>query len=84
MARAFEVRVDIPFTPKSPHLVRVFPHGWDEYGLERVRVHDTVADDEIRRALASHAECYSVRTVVQFTPSSLDKTRWVSPSRTTR
>jgi len=53
---AFEVAVDIPFTPKSPHLVRVFPHGWDEYGLERMRVHDSVADDEIRRGLASHPE----------------------------
>ena len=53
---AFEVAVDIPFTPKSPHLVRVFPHGWDEYGLERVRVHDSVTDEEIRRAVASHAE----------------------------
>jgi hypothetical protein len=54
--RGFEAAVEIPFTPKSPHLVRVFPHGWDEYGLERVRVHDSVADDEIRRALASHPE----------------------------
>ena len=53
---AFEVTLNIPFTPKSPHLVRVFPHGWDEYGLERMRVHDSVADDEIRRGLASHPE----------------------------
>jgi hypothetical protein len=54
--RGFEAAVEIPFTPGSPHLVRVFPHEWDEYGLERVRVHDTVADDDIRRALASHNE----------------------------
>jgi hypothetical protein len=56
MARAFEVTVDIPFTPGSPHLVRVTPHEWDEYGLERVRVHESVSDEEIRRALASHNE----------------------------
>ncbi len=56
MARKFEVRVDIPFTPGSPHLVRVIPRRWDEYGLERVRVHDSVSDEEIRRALASHNE----------------------------
>jgi hypothetical protein len=54
--RAFDVSVHIPFTPGSPHLVRVFPHEWDDYGLERVRVHESVSDDDIRRALASHTE----------------------------
>jgi len=53
---AVEVSVSIPFTSGSPHLVRVIPHEWDEYGLERVRVHDSVSDEEIRRALASHNE----------------------------
>jgi len=54
--RAFEISVDIPFTPKSPHLVRVIPHEWDEYSVERVRVHDSVTDDDIRRAVSSHIE----------------------------
>jgi hypothetical protein len=53
---SFEVSVFIPFTAGSPHLVRVFPREWDEYDIERVRVHDSVSDDEIRRALASHNE----------------------------
>ena len=54
--RSFEVTVNIPFTAGSPHLVRVIPREWDEYSVERVRVHNTVADEEIRRALASHNE----------------------------
>ena len=54
--RSFEVTVNIPFTARSPHLVRVTPRDWDEYDTERVRVHDTVTDEEIRRALASHNE----------------------------
>jgi len=54
--RSFEVTVNIPFTAGSPHLVRVTPRDWDEYDTERVRVHDTVTDEEIRRALASHNE----------------------------
>jgi hypothetical protein len=53
---AFEVTLNIPFTAGSPHLVRVIPREWDEYDIERVRVHDSVSDDEIRRALASHNE----------------------------
>jgi hypothetical protein len=36
--------------------VRVIPREWDEYDIERVRVHDSVSDDEIRRALACHNE----------------------------
>jgi len=52
--RSFEVTANIPFTPQSPHLVRVTPREWDEYDIERLRVHDTVADDDIRRALACH------------------------------
>ncbi len=52
----YEVSVDIPFTPQSPHAVRVIPREWDEYDIERVRVHASVSDDEIRRALASHNE----------------------------
>jgi hypothetical protein len=79
---AFEVSVPIAFTPKSPHLVRVFPHEWDEYSVERVR------GDRFRTTVAgsrtSDGDGYSVSTVVQLTPSSLDKTRWFSPSRTTR
>jgi hypothetical protein len=51
---SFEISVAVPFTPNSPHLVRVFPREWDEYDIERVRVHDTVTDEEIRRALACH------------------------------
>jgi len=54
--RTFDVSVSIPFTTGSPHLVRVTPREWDEYDIERVRVHDTVADEEIRRALACHTE----------------------------
>ena len=53
---AFEVTLNIPFTAGSPHLVRVIPREWDEYDIERVRVHDSISDDEIRRALASHNE----------------------------
>ena len=56
MRTFFDVWVFIPFTTRSPHLVRVIPHEWDEYDLERVRVHDSVSDEEIRRALASHNE----------------------------
>jgi hypothetical protein len=56
LMRAFDVLVAIPFTPQSPHRVRVSPHEWDEYGLERVRVHESVSDEELRRALASHIE----------------------------
>jgi len=56
---AFEVTLNIPFTAGSPHLVRVIPREWDEYDIERVRVHDSVSDDEIRRALASHNELRS-------------------------
>ena len=56
MRTFFDVSVFIPFTTRSPHLVRVIPHEWDEYDLERVRVHDSVSDEEIRRALASHNE----------------------------
>jgi hypothetical protein len=54
--RGFEAAVEIPFTPGSPHLVRVFPREWDEYELERVRVHDSVTDEQLRRAVASHNE----------------------------
>jgi len=54
--RTFDVSVFIPFTAGSPHLVRVTPREWDEYDIERLRVHDTVVDDEIRRALACHNE----------------------------
>ena len=36
--------------------MRVIPREWDEYDIERVRVHDSVSDDEIRRALACHNE----------------------------
>ena len=54
MRTFFDVWVFIPFTTRSPHLVRVIPHEWDEYDLERVRVHDSVSDDDIRRALACH------------------------------
>ena len=53
---SYGVAVSIPFTTGSPHLVRVIPREWDEYSVERVRVHNTVADEEIRRALASHNE----------------------------
>jgi hypothetical protein len=53
---SFDVTVSVPFTAGSPHLVRVFPREWDEYDIERVRVHDSVSDDEIRRALACHNE----------------------------
>jgi len=52
----FDVTVSVPFTTGSPHLVRVIPRDWDEYDTERVRVHDTVTDEEIRRALACHTE----------------------------
>jgi hypothetical protein len=52
--RSFGVAVSIPFTPQSPHLVRVIPHEWDDYSVERVRVHESVSDEDIRRALASH------------------------------
>jgi len=54
--RSFEVSVSIPFAAASPHLVRVTPREWDEYDIERVRVHASVTDDDIRRALASHTE----------------------------
>jgi len=56
MMRSFEVMVNIPFTAGSPHLVRVTPREWDEYDIERVRVHASVTDDDIRRALACHNE----------------------------
>ena len=36
--------------------MRVIPREWDEYDIERVRVHDSVSDDEIRRTLACHNE----------------------------
>ena len=52
----FDVTVSVPFTAGSPHLVRVIPREWDEYDIERLRVHDSVSDDEIRRALACHNE----------------------------
>jgi len=54
MMRSFEVTVSVPLTTGSPHLVRVIPREWNEYDIERVRVHDSVSDDEIRRALACH------------------------------
>ena len=53
---SFEVTVSVPFTAGSPHLVRVIPREWDEYDIERVRVHASVTDDDIRRALACHNE----------------------------
>ena len=56
MRTFFDVWVFIPFTTRSPHLVRVIPREWDEYDIERLRVHDSVSDDEIRRALACHNE----------------------------
>jgi len=52
--RVFDVSVSIPFTAGSPHQVRVIPREWDEYDIERVRVHASVTDDDIRRALACH------------------------------
>ena len=52
--RTFDVSVFVPFTPCSPHQVRVLPLGWDEYDIERVRVHASVTNDDIRRALACH------------------------------
>jgi hypothetical protein len=54
MRTFFDVSVFIPFTTGSPHLVRVIPREWDEYDIERVRVHTSVTNDDIRRALACH------------------------------
>jgi hypothetical protein len=56
MRTFFDVSVFTSLIEESPHLVRVIPREWDEYDIERVRVHDSVSDDEIRRALASHNE----------------------------
>jgi len=56
MRTFFDVSVFIPFTPRSPHLVRVIPREWDEYDIERVRVHASATDGDIRRALACHNE----------------------------
>ena len=54
MRTFFDVWVFIPFTTRSPHLVRVIPREWDEYDIERVRVHASATDGDIRRALACH------------------------------